>query len=304
MVAEHVQHAALRGGDSSDEQAETGSALQLVPPPSEPQGHWAALIRLTRGLGVALSILYFWTGGCLLSVFVVPYLSPVERDSLARRRRLQTLVARIWRAFHAWLDWSTLYRVRYEGEQPPAGPAVFVANHPSLLDVTAVICRIPHACCVVKEGLVRNPLVGPLIRGLGHVGAGDGGFGAGYSVVSALEARLAEGFPVLIFPEGTRSPYSGMRRFRRGAFEVARIRSVPLVPLFLRCVPPALGKGVPVWKHPRECPTLTVHVDSPQWLGEDSPDAACKRVQTDFRARLGLAVPPQTAARSEEVMHE
>jgi 1-acyl-sn-glycerol-3-phosphate acyltransferase len=273
-----------------------GSPEQPLSAPA-PSGGWERVIRLIRGLGVALSIIYFWTGGCLLSCIVVPYLALSERDTLARRRRLQALVARIWRAFHRWLDWSTLYRVRYEGHEPPSGPAVFIANHPSLLDVTAIISRLPHACCVVKEGLVRNPLVGPLIRGLGHVGAGDGGFGSGYSVVAALEARLSEGFPVLVFPEGTRSPYAGMRRFRRGAFEVARKQGVPLVPLLLRCVPPALGKGVPVWHHPRTCPLLTVHIDPFQQLGEESPDLACRRVQGDFRARLGLTA----GAHSEEV---
>lgn len=280
-----------------------GSAETRQVPPADQEGPWGKLIRLTRGVGVAASILYFWAGGCLLSCFVVPYLALVERDRLSRRRRLQGLVARIWGLFHRWLDWSTLYRVRYEGLTPPAGPAVFVANHPSLLDVTAIICRIPHACCVVKEGLVRNPLVGPLIRGLGHVGAGDGGFGAGYGVLAALEARLVEGFPVLVFPEGTRSPYADLRRFRRGAFEVARKREVPLVPLFLRCVPPALGKGVPVWRHPRECPMLTVHVDPPRLLGEESPDVACRQLQEDFRARLGLSVAGM-GARAEDVTHE
>lgn len=274
--------------------------------PRPPQGAWDRFVRLSRGLGVAASILYFWTGGTVLSCFVVPYLMLAVPDPLQRRRRLQALVARIWRAFHRWLDWSSLYRVRYEGALPSEAPAVFVANHPSLLDVTSIICRFPHLCCVVKEGLVRNPLVGPLIRGLGHVGAGDGGFGAGYSVVAALEGRLREGFPVLVFPEGTRSPYGSIRRFRRGAFEVARKSEVPLVALFLRCEPAALGKGVPVWNHPRQCPTLTVHVDPPALLGDESPDDACRRVQRDFQARLGLSSSksqggsPSTPLSSEE----
>lgn len=287
------------------ERAEHASVVNPSQPP-EPahslarQGGWARLVRLTRGLGVAASILYFWTGGMVLSCFVVPYLMLAERDPLRRRRRLQTLVARIWRAFHRWLDWSTLYRVRYEGAQPSHAPAVFVANHPSLLDVTAIICQLPHVCCVVKEGLVRNPLVGPLIRGLGHVGAGDGGFGAGYSVLSALEERLREGFPVLVFPEGTRSPYGSIRRFRRGAFEVARKSEVPVVPLFLRCDPPALGKDVPVWHHPRACPVLTVHIDPAQPLGQESPDDACRRVQRDFRARLGVSTAGPSGPNSSE----
>jgi 1-acyl-sn-glycerol-3-phosphate acyltransferase len=165
---------------------------------------------------------------------------------------------------------------------------VYVANHPSLLDVTSIICRLPHVCCVVKEGLIGNPLVGPLLRGLGHVGAGDGGFGAGYGVLSQLQTRLAEGFSVLVFPEGTRSPQGGMGRFRAGAFELARMAQAPLVPLLLHCDPPALGKGTSVWNHPRRCPTLTVNIDPSVEVGGEGSSAACRRVQADFRRRLGI----------------
>jgi 1-acyl-sn-glycerol-3-phosphate acyltransferase len=274
MVVRPAQHASL-------ERTPTPSATTL----------WVRCLRFMRGLGVALSIACFWAGAALLSCLVVPYLTFAEREPLQRRRRLQLLVARSWRAFHWWLDRSTLYRYRYEGVEPPEGPVVFVANHPSLLDVTAILCRLPHVCCVVKEGLIRNPLVGPLLRGVGHVGAGDGGFGSGYGVLSQLQLRLSQGFPVLVFPEGTRSPPEGMWRFRGGAFEVARMAHVPVVPLMLRCSPPALGKGTSVWNHPRTCPTLTVNIDPAVHVGEEAPSAVCRRVQASFRRRLGIAPP-------------
>jgi 1-acyl-sn-glycerol-3-phosphate acyltransferase len=265
------------------------ASLEKTPTPSA--SPWNRWLRFARGLGVAMSIAYFWAGAALLSCFVVPYLTVAERDALARRRRLQQLVARSWRAFHRWLDWSTLYRYRYEGQAPPEGAVVFVANHPSLLDVTSILCRLPHVCCVVKEGLIRNPLVGPLLRGVGHVGAGDGGLGSAYGVLNQLHARLSEGFPVLVFPEGTRSPPDGMWRFRAGAFEVARMAQVPVVPLLLHCNPPALGKGTSVWNHPRACPTLTVNIDPALQVGEEAPSAVCRRVQASFRRRLGIAPP-------------
>lgn len=273
MVVRPAQHASL-------EKTSTPSASL-----------WDRWLRFARGLGVAWSIAYFWAGAALLSCLVVPYLTLAERDALARRRRLQRLVAASWRGFHRWLDWSTLYRYRYEGSEPPPGPVVFVANHPTLLDVTAILCRLPHVCCVVKDSLIRNPLVGPLLRGVGHVGAGDGGFGAGFGVLNQLQARLSEGFPVLVFPEGTRSPPDGMWRFRGGAFEVARMAHVPVVPLLLQCSPPALGKGTSVWNHPRACPTLTVNIDPALHVGEEAPSAVCRRVQASFRRRLGIAPP-------------
>lgn len=257
------------------------------------------LVRVGRGLGVALAILIFWGGGFVLAWLVVPYLALSEREPLARRRKMQRVVAGAWAWFLRWCERTTIYRARYLGALPAEGPCVLVANHPSLLDVTAIIARVPHACCVVKSSLVDSPLVGRLLRACGHVAAGDGTLMAGVGVLDAVRERLQEGFPVLIFPEGTRSPLGGMHRFRRGAFEIAQRAGVPVVPLFLRCDPPALGKGTPLWRHPRRCPTLTVELDPALHTEAPSPAAVCKNVELDFRARLGLPVAPISASAPE-----
>jgi 1-acyl-sn-glycerol-3-phosphate acyltransferase len=270
-------------------------------------GRLDAAIRFGRGMGVALAILFFWSGAFVLAWLVVPYVYLRESDPLRRRRRMQRVVAAAWRWFHRQLDRTTLYRVAYEGlsEHDGEAPAVLVANHPSLLDVTAIISRMPSTCCVVKSSLMTSPLVGRLLRSLGHVSAGDGSLMSGAAVLDGVHDRLREGFPVLVFPEGTRSPMGGMHPFRRGAFEIAQRAGVPVVPLFLRCEPPALGKGTPVWRHPRRCPTLTVHVGGPLDTNAPDPRSLCKNVERTFRGRLGLVVevppianlqPPQPTA--------
>lgn len=258
-----------------------------------PVGRVEQVIRFLRGLGVAFAILVFWSGAFGLAWLVVPYVYLREHDPLARRRRMQRVVAAAWRWFHRMLDLTTLYRCRYVGETTTvSGPCVLVANHPSLLDVTAIISRMPEVCCVVKGSLIHSPLVGRLLRSCGHVAAGDGSLMAGMGVLEAVRARLAEGFPVLVFPEGTRSPHGGMHRFRRGAFEIAQRAGVPVVPIFLRCDPPALGKGTPVWRHPRRCPTLTVHVGPALDTNGTGPTELCKSVERDFRSRLGIVRAP------------
>ena len=258
------------------------------------EGPVDAVVRFLRGLAVALAILVFWTGALGLAWLVVPYVYLRERQPLARRRRMQHMVARAWRWFHRVLDVTTLYRCAYVGEPTSGlrGPMVMVANHPSLLDVTVIIARTPETCCVVKSSLVNSPLVGRLLRALGHVAAGDGSLMAGMKVLETVRERLEEGFPVLVFPEGTRSPLAGMHRFRRGAFEIAQRAGVAVVPLLLRCDPPALGKGTPVWRHPRRCPTLTVHVGHSLDTNGTDPTELCKSIERDFRSRLGIVPAP------------
>lgn len=286
-------HAIERSAGTDDPQ----NAVRLVGAPQNAvrlgsAGRLDAAIRFGRGLAVAVCILFFWSGAFALSWLVVPYVFLAERDPLLRRRRMQRVVAWAWRWFHRQLDRATLYRVAYEGLAAHDGerPAILVANHPSLLDVTSIISRMPSTCCVVKSSLMNSPLVGQLLRSLGHVSAGDGSLMSGAAVLDAVQERLREGFPVLVFPEGTRSPQGGMHRFRRGAFEIAQRAGVPVIPLFLRCDPPALGKSTPVWRHPRRCPTLTVHVDGPVDTNGPDPKDLCKNIEHDFRSRLGLVV--------------
>lgn len=261
-----------------------------------PTGPGERVVRFLRGMGVALAIAVFWLGAFLLAWLVVPWLLIRERAPLARRRAMQACVAAAWRWFLRMLERTTLYRARYAGGELPAEPCVVIANHPSLLDVTALIARMPHLCCVVKSSLVDSPLVGRLLRSCGHVSAGDGSLMSGKNVLDALSERLAEGFSVLIFPEGTRSPSGGIHKLRRGAFEVAQRTGVPLVPLFLRCDPPALGKGTPVWRHPLRCPTLTVHVDPPIAMNDRDPAVVCREVRADFERRLAQPVSVEVQA--------
>ena len=64
-------------------------------------------------------------------------------------------------------------------------------------------------------------------------------------LLETLLERLAAGFSVLIFPEGSRSPEGGLRRLRRGAFEIACRANVPVVVLHVKPSEPMLSHERP-----------------------------------------------------------
>jgi 1-acyl-sn-glycerol-3-phosphate acyltransferase len=116
------------------------------------------------------------------------------------------------------------------------------------------------------------------------------------------ERRLRSGFDVLIFPEGTRSPFGGgLQPFHRGAFEIAARAKVQIVLLKLTCSPPALSKRLPIWKVADHCAVLTVEpVDmiDPAATGLGSK-ALCRVIEQRYAEMLGYS-PPAVAMRDSK----
>ena len=218
---------------------------------------------LTAGRAVVLfgTLGLFWAGTVIYSFTALPALRVGVRDPIQRRRCNQRFVSACFRLIHGMLDRLGIWRTRWQGGPLAQSPAVLVANHPSFLDFTAIAAACPTLCCVVKPLLMRNPMVGRVLRACGHVDGRSATLAGAESVFAELRQRLAEGFPVLIFPEGTRSPDGDLWAFRRGPFRLACTTGVPLRPLFIDCFPSALGKGVSIWQYPRVAPTLTLEVE-------------------------------------------
>ncbi len=218
------------------------------------------LLRVRRILLTGSAFVFFFVGGAILSYVVLPIAWYRGGTHGERTRRCRALLAGAWRMFHAYMQASGL--LRYDPRSVrldlPRGAFVLVANHPTLVDVTALISACPDAVSIAKSGMFRSPLVGRLLRYCDHIDAGDGSPFAGAAVAERALALLRSGTPVLIFPEGTRSPERGLGEFRHGAFEIASRAAVPIVPLFITCDPPTLMRGQPWYEVPDRMATMTI----------------------------------------------
>jgi len=223
----------------------------------------ALLAALRWTLNVALSALifaYFGVGGLVLSLVLLPLASLGVSDPDARVRRAHAVVARGYDSFHALMRWTRQLEFvsRDCDVRLPAGPCVVIANHPTLVDTPAVMSLVRSGCLIVKSSMFRSLLFRGLHHHAANIEAVEDGPAGGEAVIEAALQRLARGFPVVIFPEGTRSPVGGLRRFRRGAFEIAERAGVPLVLLLITCDPPRMMKGVPWWTIPKQLARLRV----------------------------------------------
>ena len=166
------------------------------------------------------------------------------RHGTLKARRLQRVMQRAFEAVHTYLRAVRLLQFTPLDVCPKElQRCVVVANHPTLTDAPAMLSSIPNLCTAVRADLYKKPWLKPLLGSAGHFSAGaENPLGGGQLVKGTVE-RLTQGFRVLLFPEGTRSPRDGLHRFGRSAFEAACQAKVPVVAVLIRETPPWLGKG-------------------------------------------------------------
>ena len=255
------------------------------------------LSRIRHAASSGLMFASFGVGALVLSWLVLPWKSfrLRRRSEPERFAECQSVVSRWFR--HFWFGMRTLrlfdFDPRLVRAEVPNGAFVLVANHPTLVDVTAIGAVYDRMCCVAKTALFRNFMVGPLFRHVGYI-EGDRTAGMpGAAVMQTALRRLEAGLPVLIFPEGTRSKDGAVGRLQRGAFELAARAGVPLVPVVLTCEPPTLSKEMSWYALPRTTARLIMEPQPPvrmdRWGGDSR--AARAHFQGLFEARVAARRP-------------
>ncbi|MGE3538587.1 MAG: lysophospholipid acyltransferase family protein [Candidatus Tectimicrobiota bacterium] len=151
-----------------------------------------------------------------------------------------------------WVHWSCKLFIKYmlclkimgsfevqglEDVYPHKG-CIFIANHPTLIDVVAIMSCVPRCNCIVKASLWEHAYIGSVVRAAQYIPNKHAA-----QIIADCQQSFQAGRSLIIFPEGTRSPASGLRPFNRGAAQIALRTEVPIVLISITCDPPTLLKG-------------------------------------------------------------
>ncbi|BDD02125.1 1-acyl-sn-glycerol-3-phosphate acyltransferase [Persicobacter psychrovividus] len=118
-------------------------------------------------------------------------------------------------------------------------PAVWIANHHSMLDLIFLLSISPKFIVVVKEWVVNNPLFGMVVRFADFIPVHQG-----YDEVKPMiDRKILEGYSILVFPEGSRNRGQKLSRFKQGAFVMARELGLPVGAIVTRGFGAAHPKG-------------------------------------------------------------
>lgn len=247
---------------------------------------WHAL-KVIRG---ALIFTAFYLNGAIFGSAFLAVCSLFARDRVDRMRRAQLAIGSVFRFVLDCLRWARIFNfdARLVAPRLPNRPVIVIANHPTTIDVVAVLAVYRGAAVVVKHKIWTDPFLRGMFNWCGHIPGGDGSAEANATLLTQVQERLQQGFSVVIFPEGTRSPAGGLGMMYRGAFTLAAATQTDILPVLVTCDPPALHKDAPWHRLPKQpvdyrvCPQDLVRVEGL------SARQVQRQVTTLYRSLLGL----------------
>lgn len=169
---------------------------------------------------------FFWTWSTLINLAYIPALLMPPRVTLNGQE--------IWARVSLWgLKWiaGTDYEVRGR-ENIPAGPVLIAAKHLSMWETLAMHLLVHHPATVMKRQLLMIPGYGWYSRSAKMIVIDrEAGASAIRTMIGDAKARLAEGRPIVIFPEGTRRALGTPVDYKPGVAALYSMLDIPCVPM-------------------------------------------------------------------------
>ena len=185
---------------------------------------------ITLGLLVYsfLSFSYFGFGGLFISLISITLLKIIPVSKKIKMKWFHKVVSLFMKSV-LYTNPYLIKRVKNVGNQTFENPAIIIANHMSFLDILAVGMLHPKIVFLVNDWVYNSPVFGKAVQVAGFYPVSSG-IEKG---VSHLEEKVKQGYSLMIFPEGTRSPNNKMRRFHKGAFYLMEQLNLDMIPVLI-----------------------------------------------------------------------
>ncbi len=192
-------------------------------------------VTLFSFMGTLVTFMLF-LGFALLVTVTLPgfIILPVKRS--AKKRMLSRIIYH-FTSFVAWIGFFIKKRYINRELLDFDKPSVLISNHQSQLDLILMLSLHPKMIILVNEWVWNNMFYGTIIR-----------FADFYPVYKGLDhdfkklqKKVGEGYSILAFPEGSRSPDGKIKRFHQGAFGIAGMLGLDIQPVMIHgaydCLP-------------------------------------------------------------------
>lgn len=192
-----------------------------------------------------LLTVYEWTlciAVCII-LYPVALLIFIFTAPFDKRKVILHRFSSFWATLFIWIQ--PLWKVTWEGKEhiKKNQAYVIVSNHQALLDILVIYSLFKHFKWVAKNSLLKVPLVGWNMALNGYIIIKRTDPKSQLIMMKHADRTLKSGSSIMMFPEGTRSSDGNVGRFKRGAFIMAEMADVPVIPIALHNMNQAVQKN-------------------------------------------------------------
>ncbi len=193
---------------------------------------------LLKDILISLFTFFLFLGGCIFLTILIPILKILPIDSKKKKyffsRRLQNLCSLINTVVP-----SIKKEILNPFNESFEKPAVIVSNHQSHIDLTALLMLHPKMIVLTNDWVWNNPFYGFIVKYADFFPVTEGH----EKSLPLMKQKMEDGYSILVFPEGTRSPDCKIKRFKKGAFLLAQELKADIVPVLLHGAGHCVNKG-------------------------------------------------------------
>ncbi|MGC8657977.1 MAG: lysophospholipid acyltransferase family protein [Desulfomonilaceae bacterium] len=172
----------------------------------------------------------------------------------------------------------------------PGQSYIITPNHQGNADILALVVNLPlRFRWVIKRELLKIPVFGWALAGTGAIAIDRSDTQKAVSSLNKAKEKLSDGWSMLIYPEGTRTPDGNLLPFKKGPFMIAVQTGLPILPVTCNGAFEILPKKTIAFRpgritlivgEPIETEGLTEN-DVP-WLMEQTRIAISKNLKADY----------------------
>ena len=173
---------------------------------------------------LCISCMVMFVGALLIRGLTLPF----DRDG-----KVLHLYTCFWG--HIYFHFNPTWRASIEHRErlPWHGSAILVANHERLGDILLIFGLYRPFKWVSKASVFKTPFLGWNMRLNQYVPLTRGNKDSIGKMMADCEKWIDRGVPIMMFPEGTRSPDGEIQPFKDGAFKMAIDKRVPVIPIVI-----------------------------------------------------------------------
>ena len=205
---------------------------------------------------------------------------------------IYTLVPEFLMRFLSWILVNVMYRIKLRGLEniPETGPALIVSNHVSFMDPLVIGGNVRRPIrFVMDHNIFRIPVLSFIFRTARAIPIAPGHEdpAALQKAFDQIDAELAAGEIVCIFPEGKLTKHGELNEFKKGVEKILERRPVPVMPMALRGLYGSFfsrqGGKTPMTKPPRRFWSRIELVVTAPVHGDDASATGLQKIVAGLR---------------------